>query len=42
MCDWITVTYENVHNYKEDYIYVFSVKSLGYMNNTNFVALHVG
>ncbi len=37
-----TVTYESVNNYKQGYLWIFSVKSLGYtLNNIHFIALHV-
>ncbi len=42
MCNYITVTYENVSDYKEGYIWKFSVKSSGYMlNNIHFVAFAI-
>ncbi len=42
MCDLITITDENVYDYKGDYIWIFSVKGLVYMlNNVHFAALHV-
>ncbi len=41
MCNLITVTCENVKDFIEGYILIFSVKNLGYMlNNIHVVAFY--